>query len=381
MRTIIKLFAVLALSASFLQADLKTDLISINNSMTELNSSIASVELTSVSMCAPLIALNKQTQTVIDAIAATNNSFTSPITLDDETLVLAQDLFTNVAALSAQTSFLSSDITLLAPTTDAMTLGDGIRAVLQLSSDIGEMADRIGEMADNILIMSDNIGLMADRILQMQVIQSDNLLLTQNSVLATQTNTLSLVAVAETASYDLNLDSLVLDGNVLVAKMLLVSLTPWNMSSKLEDIQTEVNDYFLKVQQFQEILNTDADQNTMYINSDTLSSLVNLTLVMTSLSTAMDGYGIMIESIQVLTRDSTLKASMDSILSMSADIGKMSNSILEMADVILIMSDNIGLEADQILLTQELQSMNIAAAQTSVLAAQLLAIGIIASIN
>ena len=381
MRILNKLFAFLALSASFLQADLKTDLISINTSMVELNSSIASVELTSVSMCAPLIALNKQTQTVLDAIAVTNNSFTGPITLDDETLVLAQDLFTNVAALSAQTSFLSSDITLLAPTTDAMTLGDGIRAVLQLSSDIGEMADRIGEMADNILIMSDNIGLMADRIVQMQVIQSDNLLLTQNSVLATQTNALSLVAVAETASYDLNLDSLVVDGNVLVAKMLLVSLTPWNMSSKLEDIQTEVNDYFLKVQQFQEILNTDADQNTMYINSDTLSSLVNLTLVMTSLSTAMDGYGIMIQSIQVLTRDSTLRASMDSMLSMSADIGKMSNSILEMADVILLMSDNIGLEADQILLTQELQSINIAAAQTSVLAAQLLAIGIIASIN
>jgi hypothetical protein len=95
----------------------------------------------------------------------------------------------------------------------------------------------------------------------------------------------------------------------------------------------------------------------------------------------MDGYGIMIESIQVLTSDRTLKASMESMLSMSADIGKMSNSILEMADVILLMSDNIGLEADQILLTQELQSMNIAAAQTSVLAAQLLAIGIIASIN
>jgi len=381
MRTLIKLFAFLALSASFLQADLKTDLISLNSSMVELNSSIASVELTSVSMCAPLIALNKQTQTLIDAIRVTNNSFTDPITLDDETLVLAQDLFTNVAALSAQTSLLSSDIALLAPTTDAMTLGEGIRAVLQLSSDIGEMADRIGEMADNILIMSDNIGLMADRIVQMQVIQSDNLLLTQNSVLTTQTNTLALVAVAETASYDLNLDSLVADGNVLVAKMLLVSLTPWNMSSKLEDIQTEVNDYFLKVQQFQEILNTDADQNTMYINSDTLSSLVNLTLVMTSLSTAMDGYGIMIQSIQVLTSDRTLKASMESMLSMSADIGKMSNSILEMADVILLMSDNIGLEADQILLTQELQSINIAAAQTSVLAAQLLAIGIIAAID
>ena len=227
MKIFIKLIALLALSASFLQADLKTDLININNSMTELNSSIAGVELTSVSMCAPLIALNKQTQTIVDAITVTNNGFTGPTTLDDETLVLTQNLFKNVAAISGQTSLLSSDITLLAPTTDAITLGDGIRAVLQLSSDIGEMADRIGEMADNILIMSDNIGLMADRILETQVIQSENLLLTQNSILTTQTNTLNLVAVAETASYDVSLDSLIVDGNTLVAKMILVSFSSW----------------------------------------------------------------------------------------------------------------------------------------------------------
>jgi hypothetical protein len=153
------------------------------------------------------------------------------------------------------------------------------------------------------------------------------------------------------------------------------------MASNLEDIQTDVNNYLVKVKQFQESLDTDASQNTMYINSDTLSSLVNLTVIMTSLGTAMDGYGVMIGSLQVFTSDRTLTASMESMLNMSSDIGQMSNSILEMADVILLMSDNIGLEADQILLTQELQSINIAAAQSSILASQLLAIGIIESIN
>ena len=57
----------------------------------------------------------------------------------------------------------------------------------------------------------------------------------------------------------------------------------------------------------------------------------------------------------------------------------MLSDLLEMADQILLMADNIGLTADQILLTQELQSINIATTQVSILAAQQLAIGIIAA--
>jgi len=262
-----------------------------------------------------------------------------------------------------------------------LILSDGITAMLQLSSDIGEMADRIGEMADNILIMSDNIGLMADRILETQVIQSENIVLTQNSVLQTQTNTLALVSVAETASYDLSLDALITEGNILVAKMVLVTLNPWNMSRELEDVQTDVNDYLSQVQQFQALLNTDMTQNTMYINSDSLNSLVNLSTIMTSIGIVMDAYGTSIQASKFFTRESTLLDAMSSMLSLSEDIGKMSNSILEMADQILLMADNIGLAADQILITQELQSINIATAQASVLAAQQLAIGIIAANN
>jgi len=381
MNNILKFFAALALSASLLQADLKTDLANINTSMLELNSSISNAELNSTTMCASLISLNKQAKDIVNEIVLVNDSFSSPITLDNETLLLTENLFVSVASLSNQSSLLSDEITLLQPDTDGFILSDAITAMLQLSSDIGEMADRIGEMADNILIMADNIGVMADRILETQVIQSENLVLTQNTLLQTQTNTLALVSVIETASYDLSLDTLITEGNILVAKMVLVSLNPWNMASKLEDVQTDVNDYVSQVEQFKTLLNTDMEQNTIYINSDTLSKLVDLSIIMNSIGIVMDGYGIDIEASQLLTRESTLLDAMNSMLALSSDIGKMSNSILEMADQILLMADNIGLAADQILLTQELQSINIATTQASVLTAQQLAIGIIAANN
>ena len=381
MNHILKFFAALALSASLLQADLKTDLTNINTSMLELNSSISNVELNSTTMCASLISLNKQAKDIVNAIVLVNDSFSSPITLDNETLLLTENLFVSVASLSNQSSLLSDEITLLQPDTDAFILADAITAMLQLSGDIGEMADRIGEMADNILIMSDNIGLMADRILETQVIQSENLTVTQNTLLQTQTNTLALVSVIETASYDLSLDTLITEGNILVAKMALVAINPWNMSSELADVQTDVHNYLIQVEQFKALLNTDIAQNTIYINSDALNKLVDLSIIMNSIGIVMDGYGTAIEASQLFTRESTLLAAMNSMLALSSDIGKVSNNILEMADQILLMADNIGLAADQILLTQELQRINIATTQAYVLTAQQLAIGIIASNN
>ncbi|GIT99405.1 hypothetical protein [Sulfurovum sp. TSL1] len=381
MNHILKFFAALAFSASLLQADLKTDLANIHTSMLELNSSISTAELTSNTMCASLISLNDQAKAIVNAIALMNEGFSSPITLDNETLSLTEDLFVSAASLSNQTSLLSDEITLLQPNTEAFILADAIAAMLQLSGDIGEMADRIGEMADNILIMSDNIGLMADRILETQAIQSENLILTQNTLLQTQTNTLALVSVIETASYDLSLDTLITEGNILLAQMSLVALNPWNMANALEDVQTDVNTYLAQVEQFKALFNTDMVQNTLYINSDTLNKLVSVSIIMNSIGIVMDGYGTAIQASQLFTRESTLLDAMGSMLSLSSDIGKLSNNILEMADQILLMADNIGLAADQILLTQELQSVNIAATQTSVLAAQQLALSIIAANN
>ena len=376
-----KLIVLFIVALSAVHADLKTDLTNLNNSMVALNGNITDVNLTSDSMCAPLIALNQQAKGIVDALTAANGNITGPLTLDNETLVLTEALFVNVAALSNASSVLSTDIALLQPTTNAITLKDGITAMLQLSSDIGEMADRIGEMADKILIMSDNIGLMADRILETQVIQNENIALTQNTLLTTQTNMLTLVSVVESASYELTLASLITDGNTLIAQMSLVALNPWNMASKLQDVKTAVNAYLVKVQAFQSILNSDSVQSTMYVNAESLNALVNLSLIMSSLGTIMDGYGIAIEASKNITREATLLDAMKSMLILSADIGKMSNSILEMADQILLMSDNIGMQADQILLTQQLQNANIAATQASILAAQQLALGIISASN
>lgn len=381
MKSMIKFFTILVLSASLLQADIKNDLTNINHSMLELNSSISTLDLNSTAMCASLLSLNKQTKEIVNAIALVNENFSAPITLDEETLLLTENLFVTVTSISNQTSLLSDEITLLQPNADAVILSDGIKAMLQLSSDIGEMADRIGEMADNILIMSDNIGLMADRILETQEIQSENLLLTQNTLLQTQTNTLALVSVVETASYDLSLDTLIVQGNLLVARMTSVALNPWNMSTELKNVQTDVNNYLVQVDQFKALLNTDLSENTIYINSNSLNKLVDLSIIMTSIGIVMDSYGTSIEAVQAFTRKTTLLSAMNTMLKLSGDIGKISNNILEMADQILLMADNIGLAADQILLTQELQSANIATTQISILAAQELAITIIAANN
>jgi len=381
MKTIMRFTALFLLTFSALHADLKTDLGNINTSIIELNASIAEVNLSSDALCAPLLSINQQASAIVDNIAMVNANLAAPLALDSDTLLLTETLFVNVASLSNQSFLLSTDISLLQSTTDALTLKDGITAMLQLSSDIGEMADRIGEMADNILIMSDNIGLMADRILETQVIQSENIALTQNSILQTQTNTLALVSVAETASYDLTLETLVSQGELLVARMSLVTLNPLNMANALANVKNDVQAYLLQVAQFKEQLNGDTVGNTLYINSQSMDALVNLSLIMQSMGTVLDGYGVMVNASKVMTRETTLLDAMGSMLALSADIGKMSNSILEMADQILLMADNIGMEADQILLTQELQSANIVAAQTSILAAQQLALGIIAASN
>jgi len=68
-----------------------------------------------------------------------------------------------------------------------------INAMLQLSKDIGTMADKIGDMADKILVMSDDIGEMADKIVETQKIQNENVKLTQANILKAQANFNSLL--------------------------------------------------------------------------------------------------------------------------------------------------------------------------------------------
>jgi len=90
------------------------------------------------------------------------------------------------ALLENSKDMLSLSESLLAAGSMANT--EYIEAMLQLSKDIGEMADRIGEMADRILVMADKIGDMSDRIVETQKIESQNVKLTQANLLQAEKN-------------------------------------------------------------------------------------------------------------------------------------------------------------------------------------------------
>lgn len=346
-----------------------------------LNTQLSGTALATDTLCSDLLSANQAANSYVDNIAAVNAGLAAPLTLDADVLQAVEDLSAVVVSLGSQALRLSTDLDTLSRTADQITIAEGLSAMLVLSGDIGEMADRIGEMADNILVMADNIGAMADRILITQQIQNDNIALTQASILTTQSNVIALVAVVDTAVYNTELSSLLSSGNLLSLDMNSTPLTAFSMAVQLASIEVDVDALKSQVLALNDTISLNAATNTLYVNQDSLVTLANLSVMTASLATALEGYSVAINGLAPITSTPTLTDSMGSMLNLSADIGLMANSILQMADLILAMSDNIGMEADQILLTQQMQSTNIAATQLAILAAQDASIGIIAAFS
>jgi len=364
-------------TASAAKTSLLTDLQNLNSQATALNTQLAGINLSADSVCGPLVNASQATRDLVNSITAINDSLAAPLSVDADVLTAMDDLFVTTSGIANESLRLSVDLNTLSTAADALTIKDGIVAMLQLSDDIGTMADRIGEMADNILVMSDNIGLMADRILLTQELQNQNVALTLDSILQTQTNALTLVSVVETATYDLSFATLIAEGNLLAARMAAVAFGPLTMDDQLAAVAVDVKAFLNDVTLTNDAISADAAANTMTISADALIQLGNMSLMLTSLATAIDGYVIAIEGIQSTTSDRNLTASLQSMLQLSADIGVMANRILEMADLILVMADNIGLQADQILLTQSAMNVNVASTQAAILGAQEMVIGLI----
>ena len=378
---LLPVFFVLVLFAQSAHATLATDLQNLNTEATTLNTYMASISLNADTVCGPLLEANTMARNLINSITQVDDSLAAPLTVDADVYNALDQLVETGLGIANEALRISVDINTLSTLANAITIKDGITAMLQLSDDIGTMADRIGEMSDNILVMADNIGVMADRILVTQELQNQNIALTTSSILQTQTNMLSLVSIFETASYDATFDNLFAQGELLATRMMAVAFNPWTMDDQLRDVAADVNTFLQQVKTASDALNADTAANTAYITADTLTKLANLPLMLTSLATAIDGYVIAIEGLQATTSAPTLYDSMKSMLTLSADIGIMANRILEMADVILAMADNIGLAADQILLTQSAMNVNVATTQTAILGAQDMAIGMIAFWN
>ena len=363
------------------QAALADDLQNLVVQAQALDAQLKAISPSAGSLCGPLVQADQAARAMVNSITQVSDNLAAPLQIDAGSLASLDELSVLNLSLANESLRLSTDLGALSPTVLSISMKDGIVAMLQLSDDIGAMADRIGEMADKILVMSDNIGLMADRIILTQQIQNQNILLTQQSMLQTQTNMLTLVSVVETDTYNLTLEQLVVDGQLLAARMAAVVLSPWTMKTQLGTVATDVHAYLDKVKAAQATMVQDSGTSTTYLNTTPLLNLGNLSTMLTSLASALNGYVLAIDSLDAMTSSTTLSASLTSMLQISADIGIMANRILEMGDLTLAMADNIGMTADQIIATQQLQSVNVATTQGSILAAQELAIAIIVARN
>lgn len=370
---------VMIIFSSAAQASLTTDLQGLLIQGNSLDLQMSSTQLTADNMCNELLSLNRATNALIDNIAIVNQGLTAPVSLDADSLNALSDLSTMSVALASQAQFLSLDIGAISTTANMVDIADGLNAMLQLSSDIGTMADRILEMADNILIMADNIGLMADRIIETQVIQNQNIALTQASILTTQENILTLVSVVSSDNYSLELTSLFNSGNWVSLDMAATVLNVFNIVHEFSTAASDISSLKDQFNALNEVINLDAASNTFYINQQSIQTLADMGLMLNSMAIVMEAYALASEGLAPVMSDRSLTSAMESMLQMSADIGVMANRILEMADLILAMADNIGVAADNILAVQQLQNINIAATQTTILSAQTISIGIIAS--
>lgn len=376
--SLVILFTVIHLaSPDKARADLATDLQDILSQTVELQIQLKGTQLSGDIVCAPLVAGSQAARSLLENINFVNNQIAAPVTIDESMLETIEQLFTLSSSLADEAVILSSELILIAPSSDAITIKGGLTAMLQLSDDIGTMADRIGEMSDKILIMADNIGIMADRILLTQEIQSQNLALTQATLLQTQTNVLSLVSVVETASYNLDLNTLVLRGETLAAELAAIIFSPWTIKYQLAAAADDVENFKDQLLVISDIIEADSATSTMIIDDTTLLAINNMAIMVSSIAAVLDGYNLAIGSMVDALTDRNLSASINSMLEMSADIGVMANAILEMADNILSMADNIGLTADQIILAQRLQSDYMAISHAAILTAQETAIALI----
>lgn len=342
-------------------------------------SELSTLELNASSVCAPLVQMNQKARDMVNAISTVDDSLSAPLQIDAETLNALEQLSVTNLGLANEALRLSLNLQQLENAASTLTLKDGITSMLQLSDDIGTMADRIGEMADKILVMADNIDIMADRIITTQEIQSANMTTSIDTLLQTQTNTLTLVSVIETSTRELEYDAIITDGMELSSRMHSVMLNPWTMKYQLKNVADDVKVFLQQVTALSSAIESDAVNGTLYIDGTSMMQLYDMSTMLTFIATAVDGYVIAIQGLEPTTSTTTLKDSLNSMLQLSADIGIMADRIGEMGDTILAMADNIGMVADTFITTQQFQNANLFATRNSILTAQEMAIAIIVS--
>lgn len=175
-----------------------------------------------------------------------------------------------------------------------------------------------------------------------------------------------------------DLNTLVLQGNDLVAAMNKITLTPLTMSTLLASLESSSATYLANVGTVYKAVANAVGTSTFSVTNEMLVPLQALATITASLGEGLQALSQSTVLLAATTSFTTLQSSMAAMLRLSDDIGMMADRILEMADKILIMADNIGLMADRILATQIIQSDNLQVVVDAVLQSQQNAIMLIA---
>lgn len=109
---------------------------------------------------------------------------------------------------------------------------------------------------------------------------------------------------------------------------------------------------------------------SLSLTSADLDNLDSLSELVRQMAAATPRLALEITDISAVADLFEYRAALSAMLALSDDIGAMADRIVEMADRILVMADNIGLMADRIIVTQQLQSANLALTQRSLLTTQ-----------
>ncbi len=376
MKALLLLLVSLLLGHSALQADTHTDLQELQAEITLLDSELSALTLHQDASCQKLGTINSSIQALTTLVenASQNMSAFSVSDLDMD----AMDTLSAKSYSMAQASVrLSLELFSIKDMAELFEYKAALNAILQLSTDIGTMADRILAMADRILIMADNINEMAGRIIITQQIQNANIALTQRSILTTQENMIALSNSLSTIFYNLTLGQIQNDSDQLSSLMSGTILDSSNLSSKLDSFELTTTALLNNATNLLFTLVDNSSKMSHYINSDTLAMLGDLSTIYKALAQSLEIFSVQIEQIAPLVETPILSDATQAMLRLAEDIGLMSDRIMEMTRKIYIMADNIGLMADNIVLTQNLQKENVLLTQSSLLASQNMMINLI----
>lgn len=376
MKQFIRFHILLLLTSIILHADIHSDLQELSVENNAIHTELSNFTFNQTDACMKLGNINHTIETSVaqmENLIETMSSFS----VTEADLNALENLSATVKSMGVESLRLSSELNTIEDVAALFEYRTGLSAMLQLSNDIGLMADRILEMADRILVMADNIGLMADRILITQQIQNSNIALTQASILTTQQNMVLLSDSLSTIVYNLTLGQLKSDANALSDTMDTIGLDSSTMDTQLASLETETTALLEKSTNLLITIVEHSQGASHYINADTLTMLGDLTMIHKALALSLENYAHTIEQIAPMTQTPVLSDATASMLRLTKDIGAMSDRIMEMTDKIYIMADNIGLMADNIVETQEIQQTNLLLTKTSLQNSQTIMINVI----